>query len=66
MTTIREYSAQAGALAVQVAQEHHTGQLDPFAKAKVEEAVEQLLKAKASLAKAHRILYGDDPITGVA
>jgi hypothetical protein len=66
MTTLRELSMQASALAVQVAQEHHAGQEDPYVKARVEEAIESLLKAKAALSKAHRHLYGDEPISGVA
>lgn len=66
MVTLRELSNAAGALAVKVAAEHHEGQRDAYAKVMLEKAVEDLLKAKAHLKRAHRQLNGEDPISGVA
>lgn len=66
MSSLKELSQGAADLAIQVAKEHHQGQGDPIAKARVELAVEALLKAKRHLAQAHRHLNGDEPMSGVA
>jgi hypothetical protein len=66
MSSLRELSEQASAMAVQVAREHHAGQTDGMARTSVEKAVQALLDAKRHLIKAHRQLNGDDPISGVA
>lgn len=66
MSSLREFSSQASAMAVRVAEEHHQGQTDAMARICVEKAVEALLEAKRHLIKAHRQLNGDDPISGVA
>jgi|GEM_PF-5504106 len=66
MSSLREYSLRTSAMAVQLASEHHKGQSDPIARACIEKAVEALLEAKRHLAKGHRQLNGDDPISGVA